>query len=520
MKKTSILLLAGMALFACKKSVQTLETAELQNPQTTMSASVIDDHIISTVKATGSFGWHQASDDMLWSALELSDHVLSIGYKTAAAPKDISASIHLLKVTEGDWAQARQQLLQTVLEEERRLNPSLQASDILAYDESTLPVLNVLVRNIGTIKRLRSSQLVRYADAMGYHPANTGLFGVDANIAQTSSSGCGSNVAEAGLTSPADFTTISPNARQSWNYSFHGIPAAWGKSSGGGRRIMIIDTGLSPDQTLFSTLWNTGLSSGRTVQRVVTLRRPGFLGFGYGSVETSTADACGHGTSMAGAAVSPRNASGGTVGVAYNAGLTSVRAAVDVLISESREVKGVADAFVLAGNSADVNIVSMSMGSLTSQGSISDAVNFAHNRGKLIFCAAGTSFGLTAGWYGVVFPANMSIVNAVTGVKDDGRTRCDACHDGSEVDFTVVMEKRSNGRKPLSTAQSGLAPSTVGGSSVATATTSAMAALIWSRFPTLTRDQVLQRMILSASNYPSKSGSLGWGNVNADLATN
>jgi subtilisin family serine protease len=271
---------------------------------------------------------------------------------------------------------------------------------------------------------------------------------------------------------------------------------------------------------LFGSLFNSGSSSGRTIERKVTLRKPGFLGIGYGSVETSTSDPCGHGTSMAGAAGSPRNAGGGAVGVAYNANLMTVRAGVDVFIDESREAKGVADAFVLAGNTASANIVSMSMGRITSSSQITDGVNYAYNKGKLIFCAAGTSFGWSAGWYGVIFPAWLSNVNAVTGIKDDLKSRCDACHVGSEVDFVVVMEKTSNGRTALSTAQSGLAPSTVGGSSVATATASGMAALVWAKNPTWTRDQVLNKMIQTSSNYPTKNSSFGWGRINADLATN
>jgi len=82
------------------------------------------------------------------------------------------------------------------------------------------------------------------------------------------------------------------------------------------------------------------------------------------------------------------------------------------------------------------------------------------------------------------------------------------------------MEKASNERHPLSLAMSGNAPSTVGGSSVATATTAGIAALVWSRFPSYSREQVLNKMITTSSNYPSKSSSFGWGNLNANAATN
>jgi hypothetical protein len=516
---TSLVVLA-LATACSKKGVMDMNDMASGNQQDRIARETIDSEIKSTVERTGRFDWNQANEKTVWSALQHGDNVMAIGYQAMGFSEPMDKVIHRVNINEPAWQNARQMLLQTVLAEERTVDASLDLADVEAYEENILPILYVRVNSLSTIAALRKSPLVRYAEPIGYEPQNMGLGVPDPGIAQASSSGCGSNVGEAGLTEPADFVTISPGAKQSWNYTYHNIPSAWGKSSGTGRRVMIIDTGLSPDQSLFSTLFNSGLSAGRTIERRVTLRKPGFLGFGYGDVETSTADACGHGTSMAGACASPRNASGGMVGVAYNVNLMTVRAAVDVMIDESRETKGVADAFVLAGNTASVNIVSMSMGRITSASSITDGVNYAFNKGKLIFCAAGTSFSFTGSFWGVIFPAWLSNVNAVTGIKDNLTTRCDACHQGNEVDFVVVMEIASNGRKPLSTAQSGLAPSTVGGSSVATATTAGIAALVWARNPTLTRDQVRAKLEQSSNYYPSRNSNFGWGRINADAATN
>jgi subtilisin family serine protease len=113
----------------------------------------------------------------------------------------------------------------------------------------------------------------------------------------------------------------------------------------------------------------------------------------------------------------------------------------------------------------------------------------------------------------------MSEVVAVTGVKENF-SRCDVCHDGSEIDFAVVMERNADNKHALTTAATGNQPGTVGGSSVATAQTAGMAAVIWSRFPTWTKDQVLNRMIQSASFYPNRSSNFGWGAINLDRATN
>ena len=334
------------------------------------------------------------------------------------------------------------------------------------------------------------------------------------------SSGCGNNVADPTLLPGVDYTAIAPNTKQSWNYLYHGIPAAWAKTTGSGVKVFIIDTGSEDDQENLGTTFNQGNSSGRTFEKIVTLPRSTFLGIPTGSIETPD-DGCGHGTSMAGACAAPRGTDGAACGVAYNCNLVVCRAAADVYLDESREVKGAADAYTNAANRADVKIISMSMGKMTSSSQLSDAIKYAYGKGKLMFCAAGTSYSWTASWYGVIFPAYLNEVNAVTGVRDNNfNTNCTDCHQGSETDFTVVMEKAVNERHPITLAMSGDAPSTVGGSSVSTATTAGMAALIWSRFPTLTRDQVLNKMIVNSKNYPTRNSNLGWGNVNVDAATN
>ena len=54
-----------------------------------------------------------------------------------------------------------------------------------------------------------------------------------------------------------------------------------------------------------------------------------------------------------------------------------------------------------------------------------------------------------------------------------------------------------------------------GGSSVATATTAGIAALVWAKHPWASRAQVLQRLKESAHFYPNKNGDFGYGNIDA-----
>ncbi|GAA4386935.1 S8/S53 family peptidase [Hymenobacter koreensis] len=515
MQKTTLWLAAALAVAS---SCQRASDDELAKPDPALSGEALstgqlDEQIWARVRQTGSYEWQGASDHVVWSALERSDNVLSIGYAPAGNRCGTPGATDQLPARAADdeaFRRVRQQVLEMVLAEERKGNPALTMEQLVVFQDEILPVLSVRVQQLSTVQRLRSSPLVRYAEPMGYEPYHPGT----ANRT-LSSSGCGSNSATPNLIAGSDFTVLSNGSKSSWNQAdvYHGIRSAWTQSTGRGMKLMIIDSGSSSAQENLGSAFNQGLSSGRTIERLVTMPRNTIFGIPYGDVETPN-DGCGHGTSMAGVAAAPRGTDGASVGVAYNANLVTVRAAADVFLDESREVKGVSDAFTLAGNRSDIRIISMSMGRVTSSSQMTDAIRYAHQRGKLIFCAAGTSFDWTAGWVGVIYPASLPEAIAVTGVKDNLTSRCDECHVGSDVEFTVVMQKSSNNLRPLSLAMSGDAPSTVGGSSVATATMGGMAAVVWALYPTETRDQIRQRLISASSNATNRSPSFGYGRVN------
>jgi subtilisin family serine protease len=512
MRKLLASLLVTATIVACNKSAK--EPVVEQQPPETKSVADINAHIRQTVQQQGQFNWNTATASMVWSALEQSDHILSVGYKPMEEG-NIDNKMHTINIDDAAWKDAKVKVLEMIYDEERKLNPLLTKESLEVWPEEVLPVMDVTVKSYRTIERLRASGLIRYAEPLGYDEKL-----VDVSGKTLSSSGCGSNTANTSLVANVHYTTISPNAKASWNYAIHGVQDAWTKSSGAGVKVFIIDSGCEFDQENLGTAFNQGNSSGRTIEKIVTLPRSTFFGIPTGPVETPD-DGCGHGTSMAGACAAPRGTDGNAVGVAYNCNLVTCRAAEDVFIDASREAKGVADAYTNAANRADVKIISMSMGRITSSSQITDAINYASGRGKLMFCAAGTSFSWSAGWYGVIFPAWLSQVQAVTGVKQNTNfNNCDACHKGSEVDFVVAMERSGDNMHPLSVAMSGDAPSTVGGSSVATATMSGMAALVWSRYPTLTRDQLITRLQQYSSRYPVKSSEYGWGLLNVNAATN
>jgi Subtilase family len=512
MKRSLLSLLTGALLLtqACQKQTDHAAAPTIVKAPDPTS---LDAFIQKELLENGEFKWSWASDEQTWTALSNSDHVMAIGYQPAGAI-DVQEHLNQININAPQWVAAREAVLNLVLEQERVTTPGIKAEDLIVWHQPILPALTVRVHNPNTISVLRKSALVRYAEPMGYEPFMT-------VPSERSSSGCGSNTATSGLVAGVDYNNITPNTKQSWNHSFHNINSAWANSNGSGTKVMIVDTGASFEQDNLDPEggFNQGDSQGRSINREVTLpQNTNIFGQLTGSPETPD-DACGHGTSMAGACAAPRGTDGAATGIAYNCDLVTVRAAADVFLNESREVQGVAAAFTMAGSDPSVRIVSMSMGRLTSASLITDAIKYAHQQGKLIFCAAGTSFSWTAWFTGVIYPASMTEAVAVTGIRDNLTTKCGACHQGSKVDFVVVMEKASNGRHPLSLDMDSDSPSTVGGSSVATASTAGIAALVWSKYPGWTRTQVFDRLKTSSNYFPSRNSNFGWGRINAQLAT-
>jgi subtilisin family serine protease len=515
MKKILAVVMLASFLISCKKDLTQQQMDEVKTDPL-KSIKEINTFIKQKLETTGKFEWATASDEMVWSALQQSDFIASVGYKPAAET-NINSRIHTIDINSAAWLAAKENIMQIIYDEEIKMNKDLQKANMEVWPETVSPVIDIEIKSLATVKKLRASNLLRYVEPMGYES-----YGMDPQAAArvASSSGCGSNVADNTLVAGAHYSVATPNTKVSWNYASHGIQGAWTKSTGSGVKVFIIDTGCEYDQENLGSTFNQGASSGRTVEKTVTLPRSSIFGIYYGAYEIPD-DGCGHGTSMAGACAAPRGTDGNACGVAYNCNLVTCRAAEDVYLDASKEAKGVSDAYVNAANRADVKIISMSMGKLTSSAQMEDAIRYAYGKGKLMMCAGGTSFSWTSSWVGVIFPAWMPEVQAITGVKQNTAfAHCDDCHKGSEIDFVVVMERAGDNMHPLSLAMSGDAPSTVGGSSVATATCAGMAALVWSRYPTYTAAQVVSKLITSSSNYPAKTAEYGWGIPNVDVATN
>ena len=499
-------LLLVLIFYSCSREDNQTENAIVieQSQKNPLTPTQINAKIDQSLNTKGSFDWSEASSHLIWSAVVNGNNIVTIGFGNS------KTNFERAKTTNN--AKIQNDLLAIIMKYE-----AATLDKILIAADPDLNLMDVIIEKQETIIALRQSKYIRYVEPADYSYLNvrnsenrSGSLSNSTN--STSSSGCGY---ESQTLAAADFTTTTPNAKVPWSFMQHNIPSAWNVSTGRGITIGIIDTGVSPNQSLLGSNFNNGLSTGRSIQKngvYIDSIWP------WSTTTDGVNDLCGHGTSMASVAAAPRNDRGLPVGVAYNSNLVTYRAAVNVVIDGFQEQEAVKKAFTALGNNPNVRIISMSMGHIFSVGKIVDAVRFAHGKGKLIFCAAGTSTSFTT-FVGVIFPAWMPETVAVTGVKEGTAiVACSDCHTGSKVEFTVAMQRASSGNTvPISSYYENQTDY-VGGSSVATATTAGIAALVWSKNPTWTREQVLTKMRQSANLFPNRSSEYGFGNVNAFLA--
>ncbi|WP_298352054.1 S8/S53 family peptidase [uncultured Dokdonia sp.] len=509
MKKTSSLVL-GMCLlaaFSCTKdqdeaSDLITENVEvnLQDSDAFLTIEEINALINQSFYEKQSFSWSEVPANVLWSATVHGGKVLTIGYgeKNESFRTEKNDRLDATRLGLMDLVQSSEQVAK---------------KDFRVKEDEVLNVVDLEVTKLETIRELLASDGVRYLEPNGYSYYDiTTPQGAKPAPTQTRSAGC--DTSGSSLNS-ADYRSIWPGALVPWTFDRHNIASAWGRSRGAGITIGIIDTGLSPNQPLLGNSFGDGASiNGRTVEKYGTYIDSAWW---WSNNLDGPNDRCGHGTSMAGVAAGPRNNDGLPSGVAYDANLVMYRGTSDVVLNDYHERKGVSNALRALADRNDVDIISMSIGYPWSIGNVRDAVRYAYSRGKLIFAAGGTSTSAT-NWYPVIFPASMSEAVAVTGVTDwsGGYRECDVCHDGSEIQFTIVMERDSNDNRttPVIGFNQGQRDY-VGGSSVATATMAGVAAMVWSKYPNWSRQQVLNRLRQSSDLYGNTSSKYGYGNIDA-----
>jgi subtilisin family serine protease len=289
-----------------------------------------------------------------------------------------------------------------------------------------------------------------------------------------------------------------------WNFNHSNIKQGWARGgTGAGTTVVVLDTGTYREQT---QLWNapTGVfSAGMSGPRSLSYRNETTL---------PTYDECGHGTLTAGTIAAPRDRRN-IVGVAWRANLRMVKAVDDVWVQHWQDaaiVNGIRTA--LADRPARP-IVAMAFGDAHDHSWVADEIRRQYHRtdlpgGVLFVGAAGTD--VCPFWDPVAFPARMDEVVAVTGRAEHGGLHPKTCT-GPEVDLAAVVDEvPAPGRYPDDLVH-------FGGSSDATAIVAGVAAMVWSKYPAWTRDQVRDRMY--HTTWGGLDPDLGYGVVDAFGAT-
>lgn len=290
-----------------------------------------------------------------------------------------------------------------------------------------------------------------------------------------------------------------------WLYKRVGVDLAWNRSTGAGKTIGLVDTGIYVSS--HQMVSNFGVGAARTAQYLPS------PSFSDGLISNG---ACSHGTRMAGIMAAPRDGTG-PVGVAWGANLVSVRHNDDVIVYQATNF-AVYDAVMGIRAAAERgNIIAMAWGTVDHFSTVEAEIErwyYSHNR--LFIGAAGTTAGCNLAYdawqfvNGVLYPARLEEVMAVTAVESwettEGTVACDA-HSGSQVELVAPYGYPTAGRYQDVVAMRG--------SSSATALISGVAALVWSQNPGFTQTQVRQRLRESGSRYPYRDSRRGYGLVNA-----
>lgn len=457
MKKwtTYALIIGSIVLNGCEKENHDLPA--------NVKPLILEQAVLEKFESQGFFDWNNATEKELIHAIELTGGVWAVG---------ISNDIYQ---NQEPWL----------------FDLTIAVGELPKYRiDPDLPVVIFFETNKELIHYLLQDPRIRYLE-----PLNDPVNGLKSNL------GC---IANSNSVSLVDKVGHLPNTQYSWHWLYHGMPQVWGLSTGNGIGVGCVDAGIISGQIQLMNQFQMGYSSSSRFH---------WPAYTYGASPFST---CAHGTSTSAIIAAPRY-TGGLTGGAYSCNLVSFRAADNVLLDTYTEKVAVKNAFVYLSNEPQVHIISMSMGTPFSSGLLHDALQYAVAHNKLVFCAAGTSTSITNS-APVIYPAKYSECIAVTGMNEN-YAPCSTCHTGTEVDFGIVMERGGDiARTAISLATFSGGSHYFGGSSVATASAAALAALVWSKNPNLNATQV--RSILEAtSDFPGHSHpAFGCGRILADYA--
>ena len=385
--------------------------------------------------------WRAKSDSALWASISRGG-IAVVGLRAPGTDRGVVKGRVLINECEQRSAENGLASLPgvTILDRDRRL-----------------PILLIKIEDLASLQRLRRMPQIDYIE-----PDRD--YSIPAwRVYQNGCRGAGFG---------GQRITVSPGDQFGSRANEHQIVQAWAQSNGSGVTIGLVDTGADPVQPQLHGEFDDGMSGGRTATYSSTRGRNYY-------------DNCGHGTQMAGVMTAPRDGRN-VVGVAWGANLFSVRAQDDPwadFFSVTQTRLGIAQA------AAKTKLVVFGFGTPgEGYSSIEDEIAHWYYNADRLFVAPSGNF---PNWcppfecrVDVMFPARLSTVTAVTS------THCEDCIWGDEVDYHGHSGNPTTGAINIGHADIGSSSQTSG----ATAVIGGILALVWSKYPTFSRDQVLQKI--------------------------
>ncbi len=272
-----------------------------------------------------------------------------------------------------------------------------------------------------------------------------------------------------------------PSFTSEWHLTKISAPQAWDISRGSaGVTIAILDSGVDPTHPDLA---------GKLVG-----------GYNFMANNTDTHDVYGHGTKVAGSAAAIDNNGIGVAGVAWESPI------MPLVVADSTGYatwSALASATTWAADRG-VRVMNMSFASTSGSSTLQNAINYAWNKGALIFASAGNYSTSTP-----YFPASGQNVIAVSAT-----TSTDSLASWSNYGNWVTMS--APGDSILTTTNGG-GYGTVSGTSFSSPIAAAVAALVIGTNPSLTNVQVAQILKDNADDLGTASFDpyFGYGRVNA-----
>jgi hypothetical protein len=275
-----------------------------------------------------------------------------------------------------------------------------------------------------------------------------------------------------------------PDYSQEWHLQTIQAPSAWDVTTGSTSvPIAMIDSGVDPTHPDLASKLIPGWS---------------FL-----TGTTDTHDVLGHGTQTAGTAAAIGNNAVGVAGVAWQ---NPIMPLVVLNSSDWATYSDIANGIMYAADHG-VRIVNISIGGTSSSSTMQTAVDYAWNKGTVVFAAAGNYSSSTP-----IYPAGCANVVAV-GATDSNDTLASFSNYGSYIDLTAPGVN-------IVTTIAGGGYGGVSGTSFSSPIAAGVAALVLSRNPSLSAQQLVTLLEQNSDDLgtPGWDQIYGWGRVNASRA--